>query len=189
MKRRECLQAAVSAVLVAMGTASTAAAKEKGKATSPATTTASGHTNAPTLAVCETCGHVEFGSPPEFCPVCNSEERFQRRDTIFSDAQSKLKDGGNKHAPVIRVQQKSSLVADVPCKEVLVRVGEVMHETDVANHIHFVDFYLDGRFFTRFFAAPQMQPAVVLFVRASAAKIRAVSFCSQHGFWQSEVPI
>jgi desulfoferrodoxin (superoxide reductase-like protein) len=87
------------------------------------------------------------------------------------------------------VQQKSTLVADVPCKEVLVRVGETMHESDQANHIHFIDFYLDGAFFTRFFASPHMQPAVVLFVRSPAAKLRAVSYCSKHGFWQAEASL
>jgi desulfoferrodoxin-like iron-binding protein len=100
-----------------------------------------------------------------------------------------LKNGGSSHTPVIRVNGKSTLVSDVPCKEVQVRVGEVMHESENANHIHFIDFYLDGNFFTRFFASPQMQPAVVLFVRAKAARIKAVSYCSQHGFWQSEAAL
>ena len=102
---------------------------------------------------------------------------------------AKLKDGGAKHTPVMRVQQKSALVPDVPCKEVHVRVGEIMHEVEQANHIHFIDFYLDGGFFTRFFASPHMQPAVVLFVRGNASKIRAVSYCNMHGFWQAEVPL
>lgn len=138
------------------------------------------------LHVCEECGHVEFSDPPEFCPVCHAEEKFKSDDSIFSDAAAKLKDGGTTHTPTLQVQQKATLVSDVPCKEVFVRVGEKMHELNQAHHIHFIDFYLDGGFFTRFFASPHMQPAVVLFVKSSASKIRAVSYCSKHGFWQAE---
>jgi superoxide reductase len=138
------------------------------------------------LFVCDMCGHVEFGAAPEFCPVCHTEERFAQKDSIFSDALGNLKDGGAKHTPVIRVQRKSTLVSDVSCSEVRIRVGEIMHEMDASNHIHFVDFYLDEGFFTRFFASPQLQPAVVLFVRGTASRIRAVSFCNMHGFWQAE---
>ena len=141
------------------------------------------------LHVCEACGHVEFVNPPEFCPVCNAEEKFTANDSIFSDAAAKLKDGGAKHTPTFRVQQRPTLVSDVPCKEVFVRVGERMHEAERDNHIHFIDFYLDGGFFTRFFASPHMQPAVVLFVKSTATQIRAVSYCSKHGFWQAEASL
>ena len=188
MKRRECLRAAAAgAAGLVLGTAFEAAAKDqKDKSKAPAS---SGAVTAASIFVCENCGHVEFEGPPEFCPVCNTEERFKRRGTIFSDAQAELKNGGAKHTPVIRVQEKPTLISDAPCKEVLVRVGEVMHESEKANHIHFIDCYLDGHFFTRFFAGPQMQPAVVLFVRAHATRMKAVSYCTQHGFWQSEVPL
>jgi superoxide reductase len=183
MRRREFLNAAAAgAVLLASAPALEAAAK--GKTSTPASRAASSK-----LYVCDMCGHVEFGSAPEFCPVCHAEERFAGKDSIFSDAMAKLKDGGAKHTPVIRVQAKSALVSDVPCKEIYVRVGETMHEVDKANHIHFIDFYLDGGFFTRFFASPHMQPAVVLFVNGTAAKIRAVAYCSLHGFWQAEAPL
>jgi len=178
--RRDFVNAVTTgAVLLASGAAPRAAAraKDNGKPTSSK------------LHVCDMCGHVEFTNPPEFCPVCHAEEKFRANDSIFSDAMAKLKDGGAKHAPAIRVQQKPTLVSDVPCKEVLVRVGETMHEMEQANHIHFIDFYLDGGFFTRFFASPHMQPAVVLFIKTTAAKIRAVSYCSKHGFWQAEAPL
>jgi desulfoferrodoxin-like iron-binding protein len=176
--RREFVNAVTAgAVLVASGAGATAAAKPASRS------------NPSKLHVCDVCGHVEFGIPPEFCPVCNTEERFSPKPSIFDDATAKLKDGGAKHTPVIRVQQTSTIVSDVPCKEVLVRVGETMHEVEQANHIHFIDFYLDDRFFTRFFASPHMQPAVVLFVKSRAAKIQAVSFCSMHGFWRAEASL
>ena len=34
-----------------------------------------------------------------------------------------------------------------------------------------------------------MQPAVVLLVRGNASRIRAVSYCDMHGFWQAEAPL
>ena len=186
--RREFLKAAAAGtVLLASGPAIEAAAKGKSAPSGPSAATSS--SPSPRIYVCDTCGHVEFGTAPEFCPVCHAEERFRIKNTIFADALAKLKDGGAKHTPVIRVQEKSTLVSDVPCKEVHVRVGEIMHELEPKNHIHFIDFYLDGRFFTRFFASPEMQPAVVLFVKAPASKIKAVSYCNLHGFWQAEVPL
>ena len=189
MRRREFINvAAASAVLLASGPAAKAVAKSKenGK---PSTGSSPRFGSSSKIHVCNMCGHVEFGNALEFCPVCHAEERFEAKDLIFTDAMAKLKDGGAKHTPVLGVQEKSTLLADVPCKEVHVRVGATMHESDKANHIHFIDFYLDGVFFTRFFASPQMQPAVVLFVRAAASKIRAVSYCNMHGFWQAEAAL
>jgi desulfoferrodoxin-like iron-binding protein len=180
--RREFVNAVTAgAVVIASGAGARATA-------APAATPAS-RSGRSKLYVCDVCGHVEFGAAPEFCPVCHTEEKFKSKDSIFSEAKAKLQDGGAKHIPVIRVQQTSTLVSDVPCKEILVRVGETMHEVEQANHIHFVDFYLDGRFFTRFFASPHLQPAVVLFVKGPASKVMAVSFCSMHGFWQAEAAL
>jgi desulfoferrodoxin-like iron-binding protein len=188
MRRREFLNvAAAGTVLLASAPAFRAEAKGKGSTSTPSAPASRSASSK--IYVCDACGHVEFGSAPEFCPVCHTEERFSGKDSIFSDAMAKLKDGGAKHTPVIRAQAKSTLVSDVPCKEVYVRVGEIMHESEKANHIHFIDFYLDGGFFTRFFASPHMQPAVVLFVQGPASKIRAVSYCSMHGFWQAEAPL
>jgi len=183
------MNAAAGVVLVATGASpkATARSKDNGKPAKPLAPAS--RANSSKLHVCDMCGHVEFGTAPEFCPVCHAEERFSPKDSIFSEAMAKLKDGGTKHTPVIRVQEKPTLVTDVPCKEVLVRVGQTMHEMDNANHIHFVDFYLDGAFFTRFFASPHMQPAVALFVVGNAARIRAVSYCNMHGFWQAEASL
>jgi desulfoferrodoxin-like iron-binding protein len=190
MKRREFLSAAAAGtVLIASATACKGMAKGKGTLPASAPSPRARSSFQSKAYVCDVCGHVEFGSAPEFCPVCRAEERFRDKGSIFSDALAKLKDGGRKHTPVIRVHEKSTLVADVPCKEVCVRVGETMHEVDKANHIHFIDFYLDGGFFTRFFASPHMQPAVVLFVKGTASKIEAVAYCSMHGFWQAEAAL
>lgn len=184
MRRREFINAAAAgAVALAFAPPSEAKAKSRVLARAPAPKGPS------SIYVCDTCGHVEFSSPPEFCPVCHTEERFAAKDTIFSEAMAKAKDGGAEHTPILHVQQKSALVPDVPCKEVLIRVGQTMHEVEQADHIHFIDCYLDGKFFTRFFASPHMQPAVVLFVKAPASKIRAVSYCNRHGFWQAETPL
>jgi desulfoferrodoxin-like iron-binding protein len=188
LKRREFLGAAATgAVLLASRPAVAAAAKGKSTPTTPSAHKLPSASSA--LYVCEMCGHVEFRDPPEFCPVCHAEEQFNTKSSIFTDALAKWKDGEAKHTPVIRVQEKSALVSEVPCKEVYVRVGKTMHELEKANHIHFVDFYLDEMFFTRFFASPHMQPAVVFFVVGDAAKIRAVAYCSKHGFWKAEAPL
>ena len=132
---------------------------------------------------------MEFGEPPEFCPLCNTEEKFETKNSLFTDALAKFKDLEPKHTPVIAVQKKSTIVSDVPCKEIDVRIGKVMHELEDANHINYIDFYLDNKFFTRIPTSPQLQPAVSLFLKAPGSKTRAVCFCSAHGYWQAEAQL
>ena len=111
MRRREFLNvAAAGTVLLASAPAFRAAAKGKGSTSTPSAPASRSASSK--IYVCDACGHVEFGSAPEFCPVCHTEERFSGKDSIFSDAMAKLKDGSAKHTPVIRVQEKSTLVQD-----------------------------------------------------------------------------
>ncbi len=99
------------------------------------------------MYVCSICGHIEFGSAPDNCPVCHApKDKFTLNDTVFSDAMKKFPDKAESHAPVISIKKEPGLVADAPCKEISVRVGKILHPMEEAHHIKFIDFYIEDKF-------------------------------------------
>jgi desulfoferrodoxin-like iron-binding protein len=195
ISRREFLNSAVAgASLLISGSVFTSAAQDEAAPSVPARQKIKNETapSAPgqrKIYVCAPCGHVEFGSAPEFCPVCNTEEKFSLSNSIFSDAIAKWKDEEVNHTPVIAMQKKSTLVSDVPCREIGIRVGKKMHPVEEKDHIHFMDFYLDDKFFTRFPTSPHMYSAVSLFLKDSKSRLRAIAYCNMHGHWQAEAQL
>ncbi len=195
MSRRYFLSSAVVGVsLLVSGSVFAGAAKDEAAPSAPSqqkakTETASSSSAQQKIYVCSVCGHMEFGDAPEFCPICNAEEKFSQNNSIFTDAVAKSKDESVNHTPVFTVPKKSTQVTDVPCKEVFIQVGKKMHPVEEKNHIHFIDFYLDDKFFTRFPTSPHMYSAVSLFLKDSKSKLRAVAFCTMHGYWQAETQL
>jgi superoxide reductase len=182
--RRNFLRtAAIGATVAAAGKLFTASGK---------TAAASEAKSAPAMSpmkmyVCSVCGHIEFGSAPDNCPVCHApKDKFALNDAVFSDAMKKFPDKAESHAPVISIKKEPSLVADMPCKEVSVRVGKMMHPMEEAHHIRFIDFYMDDKFVDRFPIGLQLYPAVSFYVKAPGSKIRMVEWCNLHGYWQTE---
>lgn len=144
----------------------------------------------PALYVCGVCGHVEFGGAPESCPVCHApKEKFTLNNALFSDTQAKFKDVAGSHAPVIIVNKEPRLVPEAPCKEISVRVGKTMHPMEEAHHIKYIDWYLNDKFVTRNFLPLQMYPAMSVYMKATTGKIKTVSWCNLHGYWQAETDI
>jgi desulfoferrodoxin-like iron-binding protein len=142
----------------------------------------------PDIYVCGICGHVEFGAAPEKCPVCHApREKFSESNTIFSDAQKKFPTAGVSHDPVISIKKDPSLVSEIPCKEISVRVGKTMHPMEEAHHIAFIDFYIDDKFIDRIGLNLQVLPAVSFYTKATGSKIRMLEYCTVHGYWQTEI--
>jgi desulfoferrodoxin-like iron-binding protein len=179
MTRRDFLNTAVAgAAVLAAGSMFEIAAKDE-----PASSGLK-------IFVCSICGHVEFGSAPDKCPVCHAgKEEFKPNNSLFSDAMAKLKDGAHNHSPVLTVKKEAALVMDVPCKEISVRVGKDMHPMEEAHHIAYIDWYMDDKFVNRFFTPIKLYPAVSIYVKTPGAKVRAVSWCNLHGYWQAESAI
>jgi desulfoferrodoxin-like iron-binding protein len=142
------------------------------------------------IFVCGVCGHVEFGAAPEKCPVCHaSKDNFTLSNTIFTDAMTKFKDKETSHTPVISIKKEPVMITDVPCLDLGVRVGKTMHPMEEAHHIKFIDWYLNDKFVDRFFTPLQLFPAVNIYLKpASGLKVRTVSLCNLHGYWQAETP-
>ena len=141
----------------------------------------------PAIFVCGVCGHVEFGSAPEHCPVCHApKEKFTQDDMLFMDAMKKFPDAGVSHDPVVMIKKEPPLINDIPCKEISARVGKKMHTMEEAHHIKFIDFYIDDKFLTRSFLNLDMYPAASYYTKVAGSKVRAVEYCTVHGYWQAE---
>ena len=142
------------------------------------------------IFVCGVCGHVEFGSAPDSCPVCHvPKENFKQNDSVFTDAMEKSKEGAVKHVPVVTVKKECKMVPENLCTDVLVRVGEVLHPMEEKHFIQFIDCYLDDTYVGRASLSPGANPAVIFHVKDGGKKIRVVEFCNLHGHWQAEAEI
>jgi desulfoferrodoxin-like iron-binding protein len=177
ISRRDFLQtaAAVSAAAVVSGEAFKVFSKPE-----PAAVKKS-------IYVCAICGHVEFGSAPEFCPVCHApRDKFEQNDTLFSDAEAKAPELAVSHAPVLTVKKKSSLVSEMPCMEVTFRIGKKLHPMEEAHHIKFIDCYVDDKYVCRTLLTLGNYAAGTFQVKPSGGKVRIVHVCNLHGHWQAE---
>jgi desulfoferrodoxin-like iron-binding protein len=177
VSRRDFLQtAAIGAAVAAAGSVFRVGAKEEPAKPEPMK-----------IFVCEVCGHIEFGNAPEMCPVCHApKDKFALNNTIFSDTLSKFKANESSHMPVISLHKGPHLVSDIPCEEISVRVGKVMHPMEAGHHIKFIDWYMNDKFVTRFFPPLQLYPAVTIYRKPEASRVRAVHLCNLHGYWQNE---
>lgn len=180
VSRREFLNtAAVGAAVLAAGPVFKVIAKDEKKTVM-----------APDIYVCSVCGHVEFGSAPEFCPVCHAaKEKFAENNKVFEEAIANYKDAGISHTPDLMVKKHSSFISETPTYEVQVRIGKKMHPMEEAHHIRWIDCYVDDKYIARMFLTLGSSPAAGFYTKASGSKIRIVEVCTVHGFWQAEALI
>jgi desulfoferrodoxin-like iron-binding protein len=176
MSRRDFIGAtALGAAVLASGPVFSIAAGEEKKAMAPMN-----------IFVCSKCGHVEFGSAPDFCPVCHaSRDQFNQKN-VFEEAIANYKDAGISHTPFISVKKKSSVISEMPTHEITVRIGKKLHPMEEAHHIALIDCYVDDKHFARVSLTLGSEPAASFFIKASGSKVRAVEVCSVHGYWQAE---
>jgi desulfoferrodoxin-like iron-binding protein len=144
----------------------------------------------PNIFVCSICGHVEFGSAPEFCPICHApKEKFTQEDNVFGEALANYKDAGISHTPEIMVKKHPSLISEPPTYEIEVRIGKKMHPMEDAHHIRWIDCYVDDKFFARMMLTLGSFPAAAFYTKAAGSNVRAVEVCTVHGHWQAESKI
>jgi desulfoferrodoxin-like iron-binding protein len=142
------------------------------------------------LFVCAVCGHIEFRSAPDKCPVCGApKEKFKQNDRVFIEAEEKAKEGAVKHVPVINVNKQCGLIPEQACMDVIIRVGKTLHPMEEAHHIVWIDCYVDDQYVARTMLTPAVNPAVILHLKKIGAKVRAVELCNLHGHWQAEAAI
>jgi superoxide reductase len=97
---------------------------------------------------------------------------------------ARLTESEQKHVPVIEVPESVAAGKMFP---VTVKVGRVPHDVEAAHFVQFIDLYADQTLLARVAFTPTApKPKITNFlVLTESATLRAVSFCNQHGFWES----
>ncbi|MBD3345418.1 MAG: hypothetical protein GF401_10190 [Chitinivibrionales bacterium] len=140
------------------------------------------------IFTCAVCGHVEFDSSPESCPVC-AAAKFEQNDKLFEESMEQSKEGAAKHIPGITVNKDCKLVPGAGCIDVLVMVGEVVHPMEEAHHIMYVDCYVDNKYVSRQMLTPGVYPGSLFHIKQAGSKVKIVERCNKHGFWMAEADI
>lgn len=136
--------------------------------------------------ICETCGHVEFGTAPSECPVCGMK-KFTRNDRVFEESMENSPEASVKHIPEVSVEKTCGLIPEGGCTDIVARVGETLHPMTPEHYITFIDCYLDDKYTSRIYLTPDMNPAVVFHLKSEGKKITLVENCNKHGYWKTEV--
>lgn len=141
------------------------------------------------IFLCSVCGYVSFGNVPAVCPVCHaSEEKFTQKDNLFKESAEKSPEGAGKHRPVISVVKDCKLV-DVPCTDILIKVGEIAHPMEEKHFIQNIDCYVDNVFVSRVYFTPSVNAAAAVHLKINGIKVRVVEHCNLHGWWESEASL
>ncbi len=139
---------------------------------------------------CRTCGHIEFNEIPDKCLVCRSPQTAftENADAIKQpENPEQLTDGDKKHIPVLKVTDCGLLDG---CTDVHATVGEMEHVMQPKHYILYMDFYLDHRFVSRVWLAPDVcKPAASLHLAAKSGTVTVVESCNVHGNWMAEITL
>jgi superoxide reductase len=139
------------------------------------------------LFVCGVCGHLEFDHAPQECPVCKSpKEKYSQKDTVFEESSANSKEAAVKHIPAITVNKKCGLIPEIPCTDIIVRIGATLHPMEQKHFIQFVDCYLDQKYITRIAFTPAVSPAACIHIKTPGRTVTIVENCNLHGYWKAE---
>lgn len=140
--------------------------------------------------ICNTCGHRFLGDVPDNCPVCHSaRDKFSEMDNAIMDPGTEVGESEKKHIPSIRINKECGLVPE-RCKDVLIRIGEILHPMTPEHSIQWIDVFLDKEFVGRMHLTPKLNPSVVVYLKSEASgKVQVVEFCNIHGAWMSEADL
>jgi superoxide reductase len=137
------------------------------------------------LFVCGVCGHVAFGTAPEFCPVCHSpKDKFAENAEAIKPAE---KEGKEKHVPVVAVTKGCGLIPGA-CQDVHIKVGSIPHPMTAEHSIQWIDVYLNKIYVARYMLTPaSLQAAVsVHFKTDQQGTVTVIEHCNLHGTWSVE---
>ena len=140
------------------------------------------------IFICQKCGHVEFNSAPQKCPVCWATQ-FKQNDSIFEESMEKSKEGAVKHIPKVTINKICGLIPEESCTDIIVRVGETLHPMADNHFIQFIDCYLDEKYVSRIFLTPDMNPSVIFHLKSKGSGITIVENCTIHGYWKTETAL
>jgi desulfoferrodoxin-like iron-binding protein len=142
------------------------------------------------IYVCKVCGHIEFNSVPDNCPVCFAPKTsFEQNDKVFIDSEEKAKEGAIKHIPSVQVVKKCGIIPEESCTDVVVRIGEKLHPAEEKHHIMFIDCYIDGKYISRVMLSHNVWPSALFHLKLTGSKVTVVEKCNVHGWWMKETSL
>jgi superoxide reductase len=137
------------------------------------------------IFICQVCGHIEFNSAPENCPVCFAK-KFTQNDSVFEESMEKSSEGAVKHIPDVKINKECGLIPESACTDILVRIGETLHPMMENHFIQWIDCYLDEKYVSRIMLTPDMNPSVVFHLKTEGSKVTIVENCNIHGYWKTD---
>lgn len=143
------------------------------------------------IFICTVCGHIEFNTAPEKCPVCMAEkEKFEQNDAVFKESIEKSPEAEVKHVPAVTISKQCGLIPESPCVDVNVRIGKTMHPMEEKHFIQFIDCYQNDSYICRVMLTPlNVYPAACFHLKNLSGKITIVENCNIHGYWKTEVSV
>jgi superoxide reductase len=107
--------------------------------------------------------------------------RQETGSQAVSDRDSSLE---RTHVPMIAYPTPASAQELVP---ITVKVGDCPHPVEPGHYVQFIDLYVDEVFVSRVtFTPTAVKPKVTHYaVLEESVELRAVAFCTVHGFWES----
>ncbi|MEW6516186.1 MAG: desulfoferrodoxin family protein [candidate division FCPU426 bacterium] len=140
------------------------------------------------MFVCTVCGHIEFGSAPDICPVC-----FSPREKFNEDAEAvhpASKEGKEKHVPVITAYDHCGLMPGI-CRDIQIKVGSVPHPMQSDHWIQWIDVYLDKKLQARYqIYSANLQAAVGVHLKSDQhGTLTVIEHCNIHGSWMAEIKV
>lgn len=143
------------------------------------------------IYICQKCGHIEFNSAPDSCPVCLApKESFKQNDNIFTESAAKSPEAAVKHIPELKVVKSCGLIPEESCTDVMIRIGATLHPMIETHFIKFIDAYLDYKFIERIQLTPfGVSPAGCLHLKNDTGNLTVVENCNIHGYWMSSVAL
>jgi len=141
--------------------------------------------------ICKICGHLEFNSLQEKCPVCGAgKEDFVQNDNIFTESREKSPEAEIKHIPDVTVNKSCGLIPEEGCTDIIVRIGRTLHPMEEKHFIQFVDCYLDDVYVGRAEFAPKgTYPAACFHLKHNSGKVTVTENCNIHGYWKTDVTL
>jgi superoxide reductase len=141
--------------------------------------------------VCGKCGHIEFDSAPEFCPVCHAPKAmFTEQANAVNTALNLavMSELEKKHVPVVNIVKQCSLA--VPgCTDVSAKMGEIIHPMQPDHYILWVDFYINKKWMARSLMTPDLSPAAGIHLKSVSGKLSVIELCNKHGAWIKELDL
>ena len=138
--------------------------------------------------VCSACNLIILkDEKPEKCPLCQATKFEKKEDAIHKPGDvTNFTESEKKHIPSILIAKTCGLIGE-GCKDVHVKVGEIVHPMLAEHFINNIDFYIDKEFVARQELRPdRIYPAAAIHIKTVGKTLTVIERCNIHGAWIAE---